>query len=278
LIFRNFIQFVVYTNCWISVGAAALAAQYYLFFEQEVDYGFLFFLFFGTQLTYIFQRLVKLNHKNKHDSPRLRWMKRNPIISRFFLFLSLGGCLFLLFFFPPEILFFLAVLGFISFFYIRKFPGEKGKNLRDIPHLKIYLIAIVWAVSSSFLPAFLAEQEWNNNLILLFLANFLYIIAITIPFDIRDLHLDEREKQTIPQLLGVKKAKILAVILAAGAAVLLYALNSNFVPALIAILGVTSALVLYSRPKHKDLYYSFGVDGLLPLQFVLLLLNFLLLS
>ena len=43
--------------------------------------------------------------------------------------------------------------------------------------------------------------------------HYLYILAITIPFDIRDIHTDDSSQRTLPQVLGSRGARLLALLL-----------------------------------------------------------------
>ena len=120
---------------------------------------------------------------------------------------------------------FLLHLAVLSIFY--NVPKEaEGINrfpLRSIPIIKIFLIAYVWASISSFLPSILSGSlVLNTHNTLIFLAHFLFIMAITLPFDIRDFNRDNKESLiTIPQLIGVKTTKVLAISSLIGFAIIM---------------------------------------------------------
>ncbi len=258
------------------MGATAFCLQFYLVTNETIDSKLLCFIFSSTVLTYTFQRYAKLNSGTYSKSDRMIWMKNHPRLVQFILLSSMLVTLFIGVSFPLSAVAFLGIMGAISFFYIRKFPGENSRNLRDRPYLKIYLIAGVWALTSVLLPILLLE-DYQANYLLLIAANFAFILAITIPFDIRDLELDEKEKKTIPQITGIIGSKILAIISCLISATLIVFLNFElWVP--LGICGLfTIGLIIGSGTKRKDHFYSFLVDGLLVLQAVLIWL-FLLLS
>src|SRR5690554_8135853 len=54
------------------------------------------------------------------------------------------------------------------------------------------------------------------------LSIFFFILAATVPFDIRDLVYDGKHKSTIPQILGVKGAKTIALLFLILSALSLY--------------------------------------------------------
>ena len=200
-----------------------------------------------------------------NDSSRMIWMRNRPRLVQFILLCSAVCSLFVVVSFPLYAFGFLAMMAGISYFYIQKLPGKSGRNLRDRPFIKIYLIAGVWALTSVLLPLFLLETFiWNW--LWLTLVNFLFILAITIPFDIRDIDLDEEDKRTIPQLIGVRNAKILASIFALGSFGLMVYLYPNMWPPITGTALFTIALILGSTKSRPDQYYSFFVDGLLVLQ------------
>ncbi len=106
-----------------------------------------------------------------------------------------------------------------------------------------------------------------------------YIFALTIPFDIRDVAIDTENKvQTLPQKLGIKKAKILAY----GALVFMllftwsnYRIDTYNIQHLLAIslsALVCAVLISFVNKEKSDYYYTGVIDGMLMLQFPLLLL------
>ena len=90
----------------------------------------------------------------------------------------------------------------------------------------------------------------------------MYIIGITIPFDIRDVNTDSKQKRTLPQLTGIKWAVFTSIISLALAGMIYY--QNGFLG--LALFCVFSALVvIFSLRKRPDWYYSFVLDGLLLL-------------
>lgn len=259
------LTFLVYSNFWIGLGAALITWETYLIHDYPIDYEVISFVFFATILTYTFQRSVKLLNQSRTQNARLRWMRKNDLLVKAILILSTAACIRHAFYFTFEVYVLLVGCGFLSLFYIVKIPGKLGKNLRDIPSLKIFLIATVWSATATLIPYlnlqnYIGEFPW-----LLFTANFLFIIALTIPFDIRDLHLDEPEKKTIPQLLGEKRSVQLAMALLIVYWPLLCLLTGMILYA--SLLGVCLSIILVNGAKKasNDFYFSLVIDGLLIL-------------
>ncbi|NOQ74703.1 MAG: hypothetical protein GQ574_22005 [Crocinitomix sp.] len=271
----RFISFLAYSNSWIGLGAAALIWQYYFIYDLVCNWQLIAFVFFATVLTYTFQRYYKIISDTKQVGLRMVWMKRNPNLIKGILVVSALGCLPFLFSMTVTSLLLLFGCGVLSLFYVVKIPGKIGRNLRDIPSLKIFLIGIVWAATSAFLP-YLNEPVGSVEIPwILFIADFLFVVGITIPFDIRDIILDESEKKTIPQLLGEKKALWIAVLML----MVNYALLTLIVdsPLMLSLTCLTLSIIFVraSTKDSPDIYFSFFIDGLLILQPILLFVDLL---
>jgi len=91
-------------------------------------------------------------------------------------------------------------------------PLIKNTKLRDISGVKIAIISLTWAYACAFFPLS------NENIppltsLKVSLLIFLYFIAIILPFDIRDMHIDNTQQHTIPQLINKVPSKLLGSIL-----------------------------------------------------------------
>ncbi len=173
-----------------------------------------------------------------------------------------------------ELWWLLLVIGLLTFFYVWKIPGLNGKSLRDIPTLKIFIIGFVWVL---FCVLFLNRIENNGKIIpqLIFqgILTFVFIISITIPFDVRDMNLDAQSTKTIPQLIGEKKATYLSVVLFLLSQVGLIYLYPQHLYGLLIFMAIGSWVLIQSKNKNKELYFSGLVDGLLVLQTCFIVLN-----
>ena len=85
-----------------------------------------------------------------------------------------------------------------------------GKSLRQLPYLKSPLIALVWVVVLFIFPSL------NEGISFRALAGpvssyFLFFLALTIPFDLRDMQIDSSTQKTLPMVLGEKGSRFLSV-------------------------------------------------------------------
>ena len=105
----------------------------------------------------------------------------------------------------------------------------------------------------------------------------LFIIGITIPFDIRDLSFDPASYKTIPQLFGIKGAKVVASLLV-GSTVLgwayLYTNNNIGLIGLVSqiiVVAITLVVIRNTKPQRPELYFTGLIDGLIILSGILLI-------
>ncbi|XOV66188.1 MAG: hypothetical protein ACFHU9_11175 [Fluviicola sp.] len=236
-------------------------------------YVFLFgaFAFFGTLAVYNGQRLFKVSEVK---TPWLTWVQERSSNIRMLTIiasaLSLAISLIIIFSRGGDFLrigIWMSPAILISFLYIFRL---KGKNLRDIPNLKIHLIAFSWVfvlILFPFLVRFYVTEDFIRPFIALILGHYFYVVAVTIPFDIRDLKYDKEKQKTIPQRAGVNGAKMIAIGLLLVSAIFLTGLtpirvdNYWFYAAIL----VQIILVLAMNTKRSDIYCAGWVDGAIAL-------------
>lgn len=165
----------------------------------------------------------------------------------------------------------LIVAALLSLAYV--LPVFRGKRLRDLPFVKIFTIAPVWAFVTVILPV----QEYGNildsHVKLMFLERALFVFALTIPFDIRDIDVDiQTNVKTIPLSIGVQKAQYLAILALVSCIFIVFSLNNQDVYSFkntIALLltYIVSILVVGFTRKDRNDYYFYGLtDGMMLLQ------------
>jgi 4-hydroxybenzoate polyprenyltransferase len=202
----------------------------------------------------------------------MEWMQSNMSQVKGIMLIGIAGSIWMALYLELLSFFILSLMALISFLYAFKINVfSRRTNLRDIPGIKIYLIGIVWSVSCATLP-FIENGQQEALIPFITVGYFLYILGITIPFDIRDVELDEHEKRTIPQIFGVRNAKIIAIVLLIASYCFLSFPHFNDLKLMFGIL-LSVVLVLAVNKKRDELYYSFVLDGLLifvPLSYYLL--------
>lgn len=270
------VKLLVYSNFVVSlsVGTLTTGCAHYLGNKHSLALGFTAFL--STFFIYNIQRLLRLKGIHEDSSERLLWIKKHAL--RLFLasFISLIGCLITYFFFLGVELdfWFLALSGVFGILYAFEFT-PKVEGLRDIPYIKIYLIALLWALVAVFWPSMrIGMHPLSYPLIF---SVFFYILACTVPFDIRDMYYDDNKKKTIPQLVGQNGAKLVAILFLLVSAYSLYISCPQLIanPWFYVSYGGIFVLILGSSHKRPELYYSGIIDAWILFYAVcIFLLNF----
>ncbi|RYG15021.1 MAG: hypothetical protein EOO07_16315, partial [Chitinophagaceae bacterium] len=160
--------------------------------------------------------------------------------------------------------------------------NDKKIGLRNLPGIKLFLISFVWSVSCVLLPIVQVESTFGimislSETLLLVAKRFLFICAITIPFDIRDLYQDKLyELKTIPVMLGEKKAWIFCQALLAIYIVMLVLFAKEINPQVIGLIltvVLTGWLIFKSNIKKNEYFYFLFLDGTMLLQWLIVYLT-----
>ncbi|HEY9082350.1 MAG TPA: UbiA family prenyltransferase [Vicingaceae bacterium] len=283
-----FIHLIVFSNFFVSLCVAALTYRTFLYFNLTLSNAMLVLVFSATYFIYNFQRLVRMNQKEIDETNigfRMRWVYKNkqPII--FTIVIAAIILVVSLFYIKIKTIIALAIMGFFSVVYVVRFIPYNNKwlALRDIPFLKIFVIAFVWALVTGLLPIISSKDLIQINLqhILFLIKQFLFVVAITIPFDIRDMKYDvEKGIKTFPLVVGVKKVIILGVLLLLGfIAIASYEFlvfqnitMSLWIAEIITILLV-AVLLLLSKKQQPELFYSLIIEGTSLLLAITVLLS-----
>jgi 4-hydroxybenzoate polyprenyltransferase len=281
-ILKQSLNFLLFSNIFIALCAVSQALVSYWLLEIEANPYVLAILFCSTILTYNFSILLsKPQNPEKSAFLRVRWVFSHFRLMLSLLIISALSLLALAFFLSFSSLILMLILGVISIAYSLPIWGTKRNKygIRNIPGLKIFIIGLVWAGSTVLLPIFEIESPdistiSNQETLILFLNRFLFIVAITIPFDIRDLFQDKQnELKTIPVIIGEKKSLGLCQFFLASHLFLLYVfiekLDANFWALALSVF-ISGWLIFKSRWKKNEYYYFLLLDGTMILQLFML--------
>lgn len=271
--------------------AAGLLCISDLLLHNAIPVAYYALVFFASIFLYSLQRVVIFFRKETWESTTIRhaWLLRNKqlLLGQTALTGLAAAIISLSFFKFFQLLLLVFPALAVSLAYALPLFPVKGKwiRLRDFPFVKIFLIALVWVYLTVFIPLLFSAIPAEAMLdVLPFdmlcwgFESFLLIIALTIPFDIRDLPYEAGKVKTIPGLLGWKNARLLAVLLLfaafsfrmLGNATESHFLNPGFFAALLWY-GCAATLLLKTNPARGEYFYSFGMDGLFVLYALLLL-------
>ena len=273
---KRFIDFILFGNIYVALGAVCLVQStvIQLQFNNHLLYYSLL-VFFATLFVYNFQRVFYKSPLDKSNSSiRRKWILKNKIAIKLLVIIGFVGIVIAFFFNSYKILFYLSPLLALSLFYFLPFI-----KLRKNPWLKLSTLVIVWTMVTAVVPILLScSQPFSGNNLLHIAVRFCFMMAICIPFDIRDLMIDKADSvSTIPQLLSENIARwivfgfmftyIILIILEYTSGVILLKV---FIALMISAL-INAVLVLMSNSKRSEYFYVAGVDGTMILQGVLLI-------
>jgi len=283
--FRSAFDFLLFSNLFMSLCTVAQALVTFHLISCKPVPAVLALLFTSTLGIYNFSILLS-KPKKPELSPysRVRWFFSHYRLMVTFTIVSLLSLIPLFFMLSMESRILLVFLSILSFCYsLPLFTiGEHKFGLRNIPGLKPFLITLVWTLSCVLLPILEAEDlhiadvSMRDTMILI-AKRFLLIGALTVPFDIRDLFQDRQSGlKTIPVAWGEKNAYLFCQVLLAGYIALLFLFRNNGFSldffALTSTAILMGWLIFRSKWEKNEFYYFFYLDGVLILQYVMLVL------
>jgi len=191
----------------------------------------------------------------------------NLLLGFFLLCILISGGV--IFFLPisSQLLFFFTLL--LGLLYCLPLPGFKI-NFRGFKGLKIHLVALSWVLMTVFLPLTLEGVSLRELSFMYGFQRYLFVIAATLPFEIRDLKLDHPNLSTWPQRWGVKNTKILGFVLLIFFLFLEALFNFSYcfeITIMIAI--ILMFFILISKKEQPKYFSSFWVEGI-PILWLLL--------
>ncbi|SFN62091.1 hypothetical protein SAMN05660413_01904 [Salegentibacter flavus] len=249
----------------MALAVVALSLLSYLEYGLNPDSLLLIFIFFGSITGYNFVKyagLAKLYHRS---------LARNLRFIQVFSFLVFLGLVYMAFLQTWEVLLMSALLGVFTLLYAAPVLTQ-NRNLRDLAGIKILIIALVWAGVSVILPLLDHPEVSLLDKILMFFQRALFIIVITLPFEIRDLEFDSEHLATIPQKIGIKKTRLLGWLMLVVILVL-EILKEEFNPvnfSALAGVALLSAYALKLADRKQSAYFAaFWVEAV-PIAWLIL--------
>lgn len=251
--------FELYINSSIHVSLAVVAFTLISIFEHDlaIDKNLLLFIFFASITGYNFVKyagIAKLHH--------LSLAKNLRLIQLFSLFCFIA-MVYLIFQLSGDVLIAGGIMGILTIFYAIPVLGRE-KNLRSLPGLKIFIIAVVWAGTTVILPLINAGKVLDINLVTDFIQRLMLVVVLTLPFEIRDLNFDKESLGTIPQRLGVRMTKVFGTVLIFlifAAELLQSSFNSAEFVSLVVILAISGFFLWKSTTGQSRYYSSFWIEA-----------------
>ncbi len=272
---KRFIDFILFGNIYVGLGAVCLVQSSVIQLKLSnhlIYYSLL--VFFSTLFVYNFQRFFYKTPKEKNlSSIRRQWIFKNQLLIKLLIAIGFAGVLITFFFIDFKMVFYLSPLLILSLLYFAPFV-----QLRKSPWVKLFTLAFVWTIATAVMPILLDGITFSLNDVLHICTRFCFMMAICIPFDIRDLQIDRADNvSTIPLLIGENSSKWLAFgcmllyMVLINLEYLLGIVNDKIITALMISAVINALIVLMSSSKRSEYFYVAGIDGTMILQGVLLI-------
>lgn len=278
--FRTLVRTFLFSNLFIAACAGGLVWQTYLLLHQPPQIWLALLAFFATLFIYNLDSLLPYKFNQRIQlSERKLWVRQHR---GFLLVLSgiaaLAAAGLFLWFAPVYHAWFIAQLVIISLVYSLRIiprPGGGYLPLRNIPLVKVFLIAYVWSCVTVLLPLLSSGISiFSETGGILFLQRFCFLFALTLLFDIRDWEKDKMTGTlTFPGWVGIRNTKILSLGLLGIFSILTWQTESGFARLALLLSAVAAgAVVIFAHEKRNDYYFLIFADGMMLLQFLLVFL------
>ena len=263
---------MLYSSIWLAAAAGLLTAgTLHHWAGQSVETGLIsrlpWLVFAATLWVYNLDAALPYKYgQPAGTSGRKRWQHRHR---RVLLALAAGaagvaGWIFLLDSWWQHLVVVghLAVLALLYSVPLPTTSPGRTRALREIPLLKVGLIAYVWAAVTAGLPALALGLSFSESWPLL-AQRLLLVLALALAFDIRDVSRDQAAGlRTFPTVLGLPATRWLGL----GALALSVALGVYRGENLLALLVPAScagAVIWGASESRRDYYYALLTDGVL---------------
>ncbi len=267
-ILKSIFEFYINSSIHVALSVYALVRITELYFNLPYNESLDYFIFYGTITGYNFVKyagIAKLHHMS---------LTKNLRLIQIFSLLCFLLTLFYAFQLSQQILVLFLPFAALTLFYA--IPIFKGLtiNLRNMASLKIIIVALVWAGVTALLPLIAATIKIDTTIIFYFIARLLLVVVLILPFDIRDMKYDKKHLQTIPQLIGVERAKKVGFVLLGLTMVVEFFTtpNQNFKTVYIFVFVLLLFLLQRSKIKQPKYYASFWVEAVPVFWFAFLVI------
>lgn len=260
-------NFYINSSIHVALAVYSLLRITELYFELPYNKILNNVVFYGVITGYNFVKyagLAKLHHKSLTNN--LKVIQIFSLLS----FLLLCNYLWRL---PIDVVLFFVPFGVLTLLYAIPVFKRFQKSLRSISYLKIIVVAFVWAGVTVLLPVYKIETFSQFRVFGVFFQRFLLVVALILPFDIRDMKFDAISLQTIPKKIGVFKTKLLGVFLVVTCFVFELFITKTYYQRLSLFLTLlTFTILLLQSKEHQSKYYSSFLVESVPIVWWVLLL------
>ncbi len=263
---KNIFQFYINSSIHVALAISALVQITFLKLGVKDSYIFLLFCFLGSVVGYNFvkySRVSRLYHRKLTKS-----MKGIHLLTLLCSILFIGTAINV----PYDTLMYMFPFVVLTILYaVPVFPNKK--NLRSIAGIKIFIIGIVWAGITVFMPLIYTKTELNFDFLIEMIQRFLFVIVLMLPFEIRDLQYDAETLETIPQKIGITRTKVFGSVLLVIFLLLTAIKDQLSALEILSTILITTISLLFlwgTERKQSEYYCSFWVESV-PIMWLLII-------
>jgi hypothetical protein len=278
---KSILNYLVEYNFIVALGALAMYGQTLILFDQAIEFShYAYLLFFACLLDYNIHKLIKKQFHLSNEQLKKTVINMD---SRVIILISITGIFINLFHLPSSLYLKLLMLASITALYSLPFFIKLRyiNYIKKVPFLKTSMVAFVWSYLTLNIPVEMLNIELSfAEISPLFFARFFFIAAITLPFELRDKEIDQKDGiVTLAHVFTSHQIQILIIGLLLAMNILMglcfdqnESLKINFAYAASSFLMLR--FIFSNKINNNKYYYKLLLDGMLIWQSVLVYLIF----
>lgn len=268
---KSILDFYIRSSLHVAVCFVALFVVFNYWNLNTIDVSIIGLIFCGVLIGYNLIKYAILVLKKESFRFKNRILILTSLASLIAIYLVINDNLWTV----------LMVLLAFSCSLLYAFPLFKHRNWRQIPIIKLITVAVSWIILICLIPLKSSYVDFAyaygcdvtpviDSVFYLYIIDmfqlFILIIALCIPFEIRDLKYDAVSLKTLPQLIGVLNTKIIGISICVIYIVIEYVqfgflIDHEFLINYFIVVLVATA-IWFSDKFKSDYYASFFVEAI----------------
>ena len=241
----------------VALSVFSMSSLSLLSLNKNIPELQLLIVFFASYVYYNLIKFAPVGFKGTNQPTIFwNWLKLSTLLSLLIL-------LYLVKDLSKDSWFILALSLIFGVLYVQK---ELLPISRENGWIKAFLVSLVWALITAVLPSTLLQEDWFGlEIILLFFSHFFLVLALLVPFEIRDMSVDQLMMPNLAQQLGVQKIKwvgYLSLILSIILWMLATDLGVYYQLAYFIFYFITMALIVGAKIDQSQNYTSLWVEAI----------------
>lgn len=252
--FKDLFELYLKASLHVSISVWSLYKITFFYLNSPQNYCLDWLVFSSSIVAYNLIKYTPVFIQNKKN------ISASILILTFFSFLSGLFC----FFYIDLLTQIFFLFSFIIVLFYSNPTFFTILNLRNYKSLKIFIVSLVWTIVTYFSLISQMNLVYDLSYITLAIQRFVFVFVLTIPFDIRDINVDMIELKTIPQILGIRRSKLLGILLLIFNTSIFYfisEISSIFILTEVFINLILGFLLIISDPRKPLNFTRFWVEG-----------------